>query len=161
MATRCGALDPGVMIHLIKQSGWSIERVEEALYHKSGLLGVSGISADTRDLLASDAPEAREALDLFAFRIARETAALANSMGGLDGFVFTAGIGEHQPQIRAAVCRYLAWLGAAIDPVANAANAERIDAADSRLVLLVIATDEEQTIADEAWSMLAATTSVQ
>jgi acetate kinase len=156
MATRCGALDPGVLIHLIKQNGWSIERLEQTLYQKSGLLGVSGISADTRDLLASDAPEAREALDLFAFRIAREATAMANSMGGIDGLVFTAGIGEHQPPIRAAIARHLAWLGASVDPVANAANAARIDTAGSKLALLVIPTDEEHTIADEAWSVFTA-----
>jgi acetate kinase len=155
MATRCGALDPGVLIHLIKQ-GWSIEHLEETLYHRSGLLGVSGISADTRDLLTSDAPEAREALELFALRIARETAAIATTLGGLDGLVFTAGIGEHQPEIRAAVCQQLGWLGAVLDPAANAVNAMRIDAAGSRVALLIIPTDEEQTIADEAWSLFTA-----
>ncbi|HEY0331433.1 MAG TPA: acetate/propionate family kinase [Rhodopseudomonas sp.] len=161
MATRCGAIDPGVLIHLVKQEGWSNERLEETLYHKSGLLGVSGISADTRLLLQNDAPEAREALELFAFRIARETLALANSMGGLDGFVFTAGIGEHQPPIRAAISQRLGWLGAAIDPAANAANAERIDAPGSKLALVVIPTDEEQTIAEETWSVLTAKAHVQ
>jgi acetate kinase len=156
MATRCGAVDPGVLIHLIKQQGWSIEKLEQTLYHDSGLLGVSGISADTRDLLTSDRPEAREALDLFAFRIAREIAAMATTLGGLDGLVFTAGIGEHQPEIRAAICQQLGWLGAVIDPAANAANAMRINAASGRIALLVIPTDEEQTIADEAWSLFMA-----
>jgi acetate kinase len=156
MATRCGALDPGVLIHLMKQRGLSIEAVEDMLYHRSGLLGVSGISADSRDLIGNDAPAAREALDLFAFRIARETAAIANTLGGLDGIVFTAGIGEHQPQIREAVCGHLSWLGVVIDPVANAANATRIEAADSRVAVLVIATDEEQVIAEEACSVFLA-----
>ena len=110
MATRCGALDPGVLIHLLKERRLSIGALEDMLYHRSGLLGVSGISADSRDLIESAAPEAHEALDLFAFRIARETAALANTLGGIDGIVFTAGIGEHQPQIRESVCRQLAWL---------------------------------------------------
>jgi acetate kinase len=128
MATRCGALDPGVVIHLVKQLSWSIEHVEDVLYHHSGLLGVSGISADSRNLLKSAAPEAREALDLFAFRISREIAGQANTLGGLDGIVFTAGVGEHQPGVRAAVCNYLGWLGVAIADRANKANAPRIDA---------------------------------
>ena len=154
MATRCGALDLGVLIHLVKERGMTIEAVEEILYHRSGLLGVSGISADSRDLIGSEAPEAREALDLFAFRIARETAALANTLGGLDGIVFTAGIGEHQPRIREAVCKHLAWLGAAVAPEANAENSTRIESADSRVAIFVIPTDEEQVIAEEACSVL-------
>lgn len=153
MATRCGDLDPGVLIHLVKQRGLSIEAVEDMLYHRSGLLGVSGISADSRDLFGNAAPAAREALDLFAFRIARETAAIANTLGGLDGIVFTAGIGEHQPQIREAVCGHLAWLGVALDPVANAANATRIEAPDAKVAVLVIPTDEEQVIAEETCSV--------
>ncbi|QKD05193.1 acetate/propionate family kinase [Mesorhizobium loti] len=156
MATRCGALDPGVLIHLVKQRGLSIEAVEDMLYHRSGLLGVSGISADSRDLIGNDSSAAREALDLFAFRIARETAAIANTLGGLDGIVFTAGIGEHQPQIRAAVCGHLSWLGVAIDPVANAANATRIEAPDAGVAVLVIPTDEEQVIAEETCSVFQA-----
>ncbi len=156
MATRCGALDPGVLIHLVKQRGMGIDAVEDLLYHRSGLLGVSGISADTRDLLASPEPAARDALDLFAFRIAREVAAIANTLGAIDGLVFTAGIGEHQPEIRAAVCERLAWLGAAIAPAANARNATRIDAAGARIAVLVVPTDEEQVIAEEARTVLQA-----
>ncbi len=161
MATRCGALDPGVLIHLVKECGLSIEAVEDMLYHRSGLLGVSGISADSRDLLASNALQAREALDLFTFRIARETAAIANTLGGLDGVVFTAGIGEHQPQIRKAVCRQLAWLGVTVDDAANSQNATRIDGSDSQIAVLVIPTDEEQVIANEAWSILTAKETIQ
>ncbi len=153
MATRCGALDPGVVIHFIKQLNWSIEKVEDVLYHQSGLLGVSGISADSRDLIKSPTQEAHEALDLFAFRISREIAALANTLGGLDGIVFTAGIGEHQPEIRAAVCNYLGWLGVTIDDDANSRNAQRIDAS-GKVAVLVIATNEEQVIAEETWSVL-------
>jgi acetate kinase len=153
MATRCGALDPGVVIHLVKQLNWSIEHVEDVLYHHSGLLGVSGISADSRDLLKSAAPEAREALDLFAFRISREIAALANTLGGLDGIVFTAGVGEHQPEVREAVCNYLGWLGVTIADRANKTNALRIDAG-GKVTIFVLATDEEQIIAEEAWSVL-------
>jgi acetate kinase len=154
MATRCGALDPGVLIHLVKQRKISIEAVEDLLYRKSGLLGVSGISADSRVLLASKAPEAAEALALFAFRTSREAVALASTIGGLDAFVFTAGLGEHQPETRDAIAARLAWLGVKIDEKANAANALRIDAPDSRVALFVIPTDEEQTIADEAMSVL-------
>jgi acetate kinase len=153
MATRCGALDPGVLIYLMKERGLSIDAVEDMLYHRSGLFGISGISADSRDLIGNNAPEAREALDLFAFCIARETAALANTLGGLDGIVFTAGIGEHQPQIRDAVCRHLAWLGIMIDPVGNSQNAVRIEAVVSKVAVLVIPTDEEQVIAEEACSV--------
>ena len=159
MATRCGALDPGVIIHLVKQQKWSIEAVEDMLYHHSGLLGVSGISADIRDLIKSDAPEAQEALDLFTFRVAREISSLATALGGLDAIVFTAGIGEHQPQIRKAVCEGLKWLGAAVDDAANSQNATRMDALGSRITILVIPTDEEQIIADEACSVLAAAAS--
>jgi acetate kinase len=158
MATRCGALDPGVLLHLMKQRGLTIDALEDMLYHRSGLLGISGLSADSRELAASAAPEAREALELFAFRIARETAAIATTLGGLDGIVFTAGIGEHQPPVRAAVCRHLAWLGITIDAVANAAHRTRIDAADSRVAVFVMPTDEEQVIADEACSVLVAST---
>ena len=150
MATRPGALDPGVVIHLVKVLGMTIDTVEDMLYHGAGLLGVSGISADTRDLLASPAPAAREALDLFAFRIAREVAATANTLGGLDALVFTAGIGEHQPAIRAAICAHLAWLGVTIEDKANTANATQIEASGSKVVVLVIPTDEEYVIASEA-----------
>ena len=161
MATRCGALDPGVLIHLAKERGLSIDALEDMLYHRSGLLGVSGISADSRDLIASDAPEAREALNLFTSRIAREIAALATTLGGLDGVVFTGGIGEHQPQIRNAVCRHLAWLGITLDDAANSKDATVIGASGSRIAVLVIPTDEEQVIADEAWSILAAKEAIQ
>lgn len=150
MATRCGALDPGVMIHLMRERGLTIEEVTDMLYHRSGLLGISGISADSRDLVDSTAPEARQAVEIFAFRIARETAAIANTLGGLDAIVFTAGIGEHQPKIRDAVCRHLSWLGVAIDDRANQQNALRIEVPASRVAVFVIPTDEEQVIADEA-----------
>lgn len=154
MATRCGALDPGVVIHLLKQQGQSLASVEDILYHRSGLLGVSGISADSRDLLGSDQPAAREAIELFTHRIAQEIAALATTLGGLDAVIFTAGIGEHQPAIRAAVCARLAWLGVTLDDNANSANATRIDAQDSKVGVFVIPTDEEQVIATEACALL-------
>jgi acetate kinase len=154
MATRCGALDAGVLLYLIEQQGMSTGAVEKLLYEQSGLLGVSGISADSRELAASARPEAREALELFAFRIAGEAARLATTLGGLDCLVFTAGIGEHQPQVRAAVCERLAWLGVKLDGQANAANASVISSAASRVAVLILATDEEQVIADEANSIL-------
>jgi len=154
MATRCGALDPGVLLHLIAGRNYGAKELEDLLYRRSGLLGVSGISADSRDLLESDRPEARQALDLFTFRIAGEAARLAATLGGLDAIVFTAGIGENQPQIRAAVAARLAWLGLALDEAANAANAPRISGSESRVAAFVIATDEERVIADEARSLL-------
>ncbi len=154
MATRCGALDPGVILHLLNQKGLPLKEVEDMLYHRSGLLGLSGISADSRVLLESPAPEAREALDYFTFRIARETAALANTLSGLDALVFTAGIGEHQPSIRAAVSAHLGWLGVSLDAQANAANAVRISTLESRVAVFVLPTDEEQVIADETFSIL-------
>ena len=154
MATRCGALDPGVLLHLIADKNYGAKELEDLLYRRSGLLGVSGISADSRDLLESDRPEAQQALDLFTFRIAGEAARLATTLGGLDAIVFTAGIGENQPQIRAAVAARLAWLGLVLDEAANAANAPRISSPESRVAAFVIATDEERVIADEARSLL-------
>ncbi len=156
MATRCGAIDPGVLLHL-GRIGYAPAAIEDMLYRHSGLLGVSGISGDVRVLLASADPHAREALDLFVYSIAREAGALASALGGLDGFVFTAGIGENAAPIRAAVCERLAWLGARIDPKANQANATRIDAADSAIALAVIPTDEEAMIARHVEAVLSTT----
>lgn len=154
MATRCGALDAGVPLHLLKQGGYSLEALEDLLYHRSGLLGLSGLSADTRDLLASDAVEAAEAIDHFCLRIAREICALATTVSGLDALVFTAGIGENQPLIREKVCAHLAWLGLDLDRQANNRNARRISADTSEICALVVATSEEQVIADEVLSLL-------
>jgi acetate kinase len=156
MATRCGALDPGVLLHLLGEKKQTPTELQDLLYHRSGLLGVSGISADSRELLASDRPEAKEAIDLFAFRIAGETARIANTLGGLDAFVFTAGIGEHQPDIRAMIASHLGWLGLTIDPVANAAGKQTICTAQSRVTALLVPTDEEQIIADDAFKILQA-----
>ena len=154
MATRCGALDPGVLLYLVKERGMEIDAVADMLYHRSGLLGISGVSGDSRDLLGSAAPEAKQAIDVWTFRIAREMAALTTSLGGLDGIVFTAGVGEHQPEIRSAVCRHLAWLGVTLDDQANGSNRLRIEAAGSKVAVLVIPTDEEEVIAEEAHSVL-------
>lgn len=154
MATRCGALDAGVLLHLLAAGGRALDEVEDILYNKSGLLGLSGISADSRVLLESDRAEAREAIEVFTFRIAGEIARLATTLGGLDAIVFTAGVGEHQPAVRADVCERLEWLGVAVDPEANNADAPVISSAASRISVFVIPTDEEQVIADEALSIV-------
>ena len=153
METRPGALDPGVVLHLIKVRGLSVDAVEDMLYHGAGLFGVSGLSADLRDLLESDDPAANEALALFAFRTAREVAAIATTLGGLDGLVFTGGVGEHQPAVRAAILRHLGWLGVGIDEEANIRNAARIDAG-GRVAVMVLATNEARVIAAEAMATL-------
>jgi acetate kinase len=147
MGTRCGALDPGVILYLLQARNLAPAAIEDLLYHRSGLLGVSGISADMRALLASDDPHAAEAVDLFAFRIARETGALAVTLGGLDGFVFTAGIGENAPELREKVCTHLRWLGVELDAAANSKGGPRISRESSRVPVWVIATDEETMIA--------------
>jgi acetate kinase len=152
MATRCGLLDPGVLLYLLRQ-GHSVDDLEDMLYRRSGLLGVSGLSGDLRVLLASDAPAAREALDLFTYRIAWEAGALASALGGLDGLVFTAGIGEHAPRIRAEVCARLAWLGLRLDSQANLGNAACISLPDSAIDVRVIATNEEAMIARHTEAM--------
>tara|TARA_R110000787_G_scaffold79023_1_gene172605 strand:- start:7878 stop:9080 length:1203 start_codon:yes stop_codon:yes gene_type:complete len=147
MGTRCGSIDPGVVLHLQAQLGMSPAEIEDLFYKKSGLLGVSGISSEMRTLAASDAPEAAEAIDLFACRAAREVAALATSLGGIDGIVFTAGIGENDADIRSRICSRLAWLGVRIDELANVGNCPRISMPDSPVAVLVIPTDEERMIA--------------
>ena len=155
MATRCGALDPGVVFHLARQ-GMSLSEIEAMLYQRSGLLGVSGISGDVRDLLASDDPHAAEAIDLYTYRIALEVGAMASALGGLDGIVFTAGVGEHSAAIRARVCARLGWLGLALDDAANVAGAMRIAAAGSRIDVRVIPTDEEAMIARHVAAVIGA-----
>ena len=146
MATRCGSLDPGVILYLGRQ-GRSFADIEDMLYRRSGLLGASGVSGDVRVLLASEDPHAKEAIDLFTYRIACQAGALVNALGGLDGLVFTAGIGEHSAPVRAAVCARLGWLGVRLDGAANAANAACISSPDSKVEVRVIATDEEAMIA--------------
>lgn len=157
MGTRCGTIDPGAVIHLQTQAGLSAAEVEALLYNQSGLFGVSGISSDMRALHKSDDPRASEAIDLFTWRAAREASALILSLGGLDGIVFTAGIGENDPVIRAAICERLSWLGIAIDADANARNAPVISTADSEIVVRVIPTDEERMIAIHTLAVLAPT----
>ncbi len=154
MGTRCDTLDPGVILHLIEQRGLPAQPVEDLLYHRAGLLGVFGISGAMRTLRRSGGPAAKEALEMFAFRAAGKISRLCNSAGGLDALVFTAGIGEHDAAARATICGYLGWLGVHIDADANQHNAEIISSAQSRVAVLVIPTDEEQTLADEALPLL-------
>ncbi|WP_176036968.1 acetate/propionate family kinase [Brucella tritici] len=154
MATRCGAVDPGVLMHLIQQEAMQADLLSDMLYHRSGLLGISGQSGDTRDLLASDTMQAREALEIFALRIAGEICRLASTLGGIDALIFTAGIGEYQPEIRAAVCQRLAWLGIEIDAAANSDNAFRITNKASRTAAFMLPTDEEQVIASETLEVI-------
>lgn len=154
MATRCGQVDPGVLLHLMAAHGMDGVGLAELLYRRSGLLGISGLSGDMRVLLASDAPGARAAIEHFVHRIVREVGALAATLGGLDALVFTAGIGERAAPVRAAVVERLGWLGARLDAPANAANAARISRDDSRVAALVIPTDEEQVIARQTFDVL-------
>lgn len=154
MGTRCGTIDPGVLLYLLQHERMSVEDVQHLLYHESGLLGVSGIASDMRTLLASGEPAAREAIDLFVFRAAQEVAVMANTLGGLDGLVFTGGIGEHSKEIRSAIAERLVWLGLRIDAVANDEARERIDAMDSTVEAFVIRTDEEMTMARHCAGML-------
>jgi acetate kinase len=154
MATRPGAIDPGIILYLQQVRGMSAKEVEDVLYHRSGLLGVSGLSGDVRDLLASEHPHVVEALDLFTFRIAREVAAMANTLQGLDVLVFTGGIGEHAWQVREAVCERLRWLGVKLDRDANRSGKERIADQQSVVEIHVIATDEELTIARQVSTVI-------
>jgi acetate kinase len=147
MGTRSGDIDPGVLLYLQERDGMTVQALEHMLYNESGLKGVSGISGDMRTLLASQNSNAKDALALFVFRLAREIGALTASLGGLDGLVFTAGIGEHAPQIRAMTVEKLSWLGAKLDADANTRNAEIISTSDSKLAVLVSPTNEEEMIA--------------
>jgi acetate kinase len=156
MGTRSGALDPGVLLYLMDQRGMNARALETLVWRQSGLLGVSGVSSDMRVLLASSAPRAALAVDLFVYRIGRELGSLAAALGGLDAIVFTAGIGEHAPPIRERVCRSAAWLGVELDPAANAAGGPRISTAASRTAAWVIPTNEELMIARHTRDVLTA-----
>jgi acetate kinase len=147
MGTRPGAVDPGVVLYLFQTLGLSVKEVETILYKKSGLLGISGVSNDMRDLLGNEEPAARLAVDYFVYRIAKEIGALAAVLGGIDALVFTAGIGENSPEIRQRICDASAWLGVDIDPAANISKATRISSAGSRVSAWVIPTNEELMIA--------------
>lgn len=155
MGTRSGSLDPGVLLYLMDQKGMDAAALTTLLYKESGLLGVSGISQDMRTLLASDAEAAKEAVELFCYRIARELGSLAAAAGGLDALVFTGGIGEHAAPVRERVAALSAWLGVKLDPAANEAHASRIEAADSRVAIAVVPTHEEAMIAHYTAELLA------
>ena len=147
MGTRCGTLDPGVMLYLMDECGMNTRDLEKLIYKESGLLGVSGISSDMRTLLESTAPHAAEAVELFVYRITREMGSLAAALGGLDALVFTGGIGENAAAIRERVCRAAQWLGLEFDEKANAGGGPRISREGSRVRAWVIPTDEELMIA--------------
>jgi acetate kinase len=147
MGTRTGSLDPGVLLFMFDELGMSVREVERLLYHESGLLGLSGLSSDMRDLLASEAAAARLAVDVFCYRARRELGSLAAALGGLDAIVFTAGIGENQPEIRARICRDAEWLGVRLDGDANLKHGPRISAEQSAVSAWVVPTDEETMIA--------------
>ncbi|MFN7087175.1 MAG: acetate/propionate family kinase [Burkholderiales bacterium] len=154
MGTRCGAIDPGVLFYLMREKAMSAIEVEDMLYRRSGLLGVSGISSDMRDLLASSDLRAREAVELFVYRAARELGSLAAALEGLDALVFTAGIGERAAAIRAMICEKARWLGIELDPHANAAHSVLISAPASRVAVCVIPADEEVVIARHTHRLL-------
>ncbi len=156
MGTRSGTLDPGVLLYLMDDLAMDARAIENLIYKESGLLGVSGISSDMRTLLASQAPGAREAVDLFVYRIRRELGSLAAAMDGLDAFVFTGGIGEHATVIRERVCRDAAWLGLELDAAANEAGGPRISAEGSPVSAWVIPTNEELMIARHTQHLIAA-----
>ncbi len=157
MGTRPGAVDPGVILYLFQTLGLSAAEVESMLYKKSGLLAISGISNDMRDLLDNDEPSARLAVDFFVYRAAKEIGALTAALGGLDGLVFTAGIGENSAEVRRRICEASAWLGLELDAQANLRHGPRISAAGSRVSAWVIPTNEEMMIAQHTGRLLGLT----
>jgi acetate kinase len=154
MGTRCGELDAGVVLHLIQQKGMSAEGLVDLLYRRSGMLGLSGISSDFRELLASDNQRARFAVEVFCYRVARHIASLTAALGGLDGVVFTAGVGENAAPVRSAICRACEWLGLELDEAANENHKERISRPNSRVAAYVIKTDENLMIARHARALV-------
>jgi acetate kinase len=157
MGTRPGSLDPGIVLYMVQTLGLSPKEIETTLYKKSGLLGISGTSNDMRELLGSDAPAARLAVDYFVYRAAKEIGAFAAVLGGVDGLVFTAGIGERSAEIRARICAASAWLGIELDTTANARHGPRISTAKSRVSAWVIPTNEELMIARHTGRLLGLT----
>ncbi|MEO1000102.1 MAG: acetate/propionate family kinase, partial [Pseudomonadota bacterium] len=155
MGTRCGQLDPGVILYLLSQEGMTPDEIADLLYTRSGLLGLSGLSNDMRRLEAAGTREAGEAIDYFVFRIRRELGALAAVLGGLDALVFTGGIGEHSAMVRERVCEGMGWFGIELDRAANAAAETVISTALGRVRVMVVPTDEEFVIARAAEALLA------
>jgi acetate kinase len=156
MGTRCGALDPGVILYLLSEQHMDVPTVTDLLYHRSGLLGVSGESSEMQELLASDSPHAVEAIDLFVYRIGRELGSLVAALGGLDVLIFTGGIGERAAPIRAQVCQDAQWLGVRLDTAANRAGGPKISADDSAVPVWVIPTNEDLMIARHTYAVLRA-----
>jgi acetate kinase len=154
MGTRPGQLDPGVVLYLFERNKVSADAIQDFLYRECGLKGLSGISNDMRELLSSTEPRARFALDYFCYRVGLHAGMLAAALGGLDAFVFTAGIGENSAEIRARIAAKLSWLGATLDAKANAAHGPRISAPESKVALYVIPTDEELMIARHTLAVL-------
>jgi acetate kinase len=154
MGTRCGELDAGVVLHLIQQKGMQANELVDLLYRRSGMLGLSGISSDFRELLDSDEPHARFAVEVFCYRVARHIASLASALGGLDGIVFTAGVGENAAPVRSAICHACTWLGLDLDEAANRDHRERISLPTSRVAAYVIKTDENLMIARHARALV-------
>ena len=157
MGTRCGNLDPSVLIYLMDLYNMDARALEDLLYHKSGLLGISEISSDMRTLLASKEPRALEAIESFVYRIGREIGSLTTALGGLDALVFTGGIGEHSPLIRAKICLHAAWLGLEIDQTENDSAATRISTINSKLSAWVVPTDENFMIAQHTRQLVGIT----
>jgi len=153
MGTRCGTLDPGAILYLLRD-GWSADRIEDLLYKRSGLLGISGVSNDVRALLASNCPLAAEAIEFFVYRVIRETGSLTAALGGLDAIVFTAGIGENSPLIRQQICQGLTWLGVRIDPDANQRGNGCVSPDGCKPSVWVIPTDEEAVIASHTLAVV-------
>jgi acetate kinase len=154
MGTRPGALDPGVVLYLFQGLGLSVKEVEALLYKKSGLLGISGVSNDMRDLLTANEPDATLAVNYFVYRATKEIGALVAALGGIDGLVFTAGIGENSPEIRKRICDSAAWLGLELDAEANSGRGPRISTSRSKVSTWVIPTNEEIMIARHTGSLL-------
>ncbi len=154
MGTRCGSIDPGVLLHLLDREKMPVKELSDLLYDQSGLLGISGFSSDMRDLLADPSTEASEAVEYFCYRVARAIGSLAAALGGLDALVFTGGIGEHAATVRARVCEQSRWLGIVIDQDANAENRTILHATDSLAHVLVIPANEERMIATHVREVL-------
>ena len=161
MGTRCGAIDPGVILYLLQEMSMDVESVSDLLYRRSGLLGVSGLSQDMRVLLRSEDPAAAAAVELFVYRVSRELGSLAAALGGLDGLIFTGGIGEHSPEVRSRICAHAEWLGVRIDDDTNSSGDETISTAMSKVAVLVIPTNEEAVIASHTSRLLANRLSTQ
>ena len=155
MGTRCGSIDPGLLLYLMREKGMDADALETLLYKESGLLGLSGISSDMRDLLASDQDSARESLSMFCDRVAQQTASMVAALGGLDALIFTAGIGERSAPVRREICRRLAWLGVVLDDAENEGRSTRISARESTIGIWIIPTNEELMIARHSRAVLA------